>query len=117
MPDFTEKRGCLGCLSLVSIVAGFGAGMYCGFKQSKGIPTSSEMLYVPAITTGVLSLMYGADLANDPAAVEEERRITGMPREMAEQAKGCSIISKGIVGTAMTGVATGIGYWIGKSLN
>lgn len=132
MPEVTAKRGCLGCLNLITIVGGAIAGAYYGFNEAKGINVPSAMLYGPAIFGGLIGTIAGADLASDPKAMEEmaprdlpsslTSNLSSAEVERAREsakscAAGCGPWTSGIGTALLVGACTAAGYWVGKSFN
>lgn len=120
MPEMTPARAGLGCANLLTIVGGFGAGVYLGLNSARGIEVDHEgiLKYSPAAVSGFFGFMAGADLARDPNAVIEI--VKDMPHGLEEQAAGCMMgcgpIIGGVSSAAVASLGTFVGYIAGKSL-
>ncbi|MBP7708736.1 hypothetical protein KA107_03545 [Candidatus Pacearchaeota archaeon] len=131
MPQYTPARGAMGCANIVTILGGFGCGVYAGFKQATGVELGSLahylLLYAPTGLAAVLGHAMGKDLGQDSSAMRELAqnqldRIHPIIRSQVDPEAlaryNASNSSRGIAmtSTIVTGVATAAGYWLGKKL-
>ena len=126
----TPARATLGCGNLITLLGGFGSGIYLGLNKAKGIeidPLATKALFAgPSIIAGFLGFAAGTDYARDPAALDEvvAPPIYSVPEEMRGQAQdqmkgciqGCAPIGGAISSTVFTGITTAIGYYIGTRM-
>jgi len=122
MPEMTPLRMGAGCVSLVALITGFGAGVSRGLAHKNGVdidPTfiQQAFLYGPMIVSAGTTFLSALDLSQDQAAVAE---ITShAPSYEAQRAmegcfRGCAPITSPFIGAGVTGAATYAGYLIGK---
>ena len=132
MPEITGKRVAMGCANLVTMIGGFGLGIYYGIAKSKGIsdpPGKEILLYAPTFFGGVLGYAGSSDITSDSKALEEAKDMSkkfgrkmnpNLPGDLVDRVvdaqKAPSPIAGGVVGAIINAAVTGVGYFIGSHI-
>lgn len=122
----TPATAAVGCGGSLIMVGGFMSGFYLGSAQARGQPVDPNMAsilkYAPTFIGGAYGMMgHGATMSvpgNLESVVENMPDQPGMGREQKEAAaKGCLPVVAGLMGSAILGGTTYLGYAIGYAMN
>lgn len=126
----TPTRAAVGCLNLISILGGLGAGVTLGYRHANGIAMASDfenaLKYGPSLISGVLGYISAKEIMADSDAIEELatmglEKIPSEAREGMYKARkgciGCSPVSAPVMSAGLTALATWAGYYLGRNLS
>jgi hypothetical protein len=105
-------------MGFTSLVA-FSGGIYRGVCEAHGTPLAPNLenilLWGPIAASVPLSLTRGKEMMNDPRISSQmPRPPAGVPTEVENSAKGCSVGCSAVVGVGMVAFSHGLGYLLGS---
>ena len=132
MVEMTPERAKRGCLGFLTLVGGFGAGIFVGYNQAHSNDlapvVSTGLLVAPAGLSGILGYKNGKDFGSDPQAIREVANLqlgkeNSMARSIIDPEKLARYNASRATGAytwggaITTAVATAIGYGLAKYLS